>query len=521
MTHPNATAETTETHGLIPMAAYVRMSTGHQRYSTENQTLAINQYAEAHGMVVVKIYADEGKSGLNVGGREQFRKLLIDVQGRHAVYRGILVYDVSRWGRFQDTDESAHYEYLCTQAGAPVSYCAEPFDNDGTPMAAVFKNFKRSMDGEFSRVLSTKVFIGQCNLAGRGFYQGGVPGYGLRRELINEQRESKGQLQSGEHKSIQTDRVILVRGPPEEVSVVHRIYHDFIEIGKPEREIASALNAEGLLTDLGKAWTRGTVHQILTNEKYIGNNVYNRRSFKLKQVRVRNAPELWIRCDGAFEGIISVSLFERAREIIVARSHRLDDAQMLALLRELLTRAGTLSGLIIDEQEDMPSSAAYQDRFGGLITAYALVGFHPDRDYRYLEINRALRRQRPDLVGQIIQRLHEVNADVHRDARTDLLTINGEWTVSLVIARCQTTPAGTLRWRVRFDTSLEPDVTIAVRMDSSNTNVRDYYLIPRIDTGAWPERLSEENYGLIDSYRFDTLDILNELAARYSLKDAA
>jgi hypothetical protein len=58
-------------------------------------------------------------------------------------------------------------------------------------------------------------------------------------------------------------------------------------------------------------------------------------------------------------------------------------------------------------------------------------------------------------------------------------------------------------------------------MDSSNTNVRDYYLIPRIDTGAWPERLSEENYGLIDSYRFDTLDILNEMAARYSLKDAA
>ena len=521
MIRPSAASETTEVNGLIPVAAYVRMSTDHQRYSTENQTTAIKQYAEAHGMVVVKIYADEGKSGLNAEGREQFRKLLIDVQGHHAAYRGILVYDVSRWGRFQDTDESAHYEYLCTQAGAPVSYCAEPFDNDGTPMAAVFKNFKRSMDGEFSRVLSSKVFIGQCNLAGRGFHQGGTPGYGLRRELLNEQRESKGLLQSGEHKSIQTDRVILVRGPAEEVAVVHRIYHDFVENGRPERAIANALNAEGLLTDLGKAWTRGTVHQILTNEKYIGNNVYNRRSFKLKQVRVRNAPELWVRCDGAFEGIISESLFAKAREIIVARSHRLDDAQMLALLRDLFARSGTLSGLIIDEQEGMPSSSAYQERFGGLITAYALVGFHPDRDYRYLEINRALRKQRPDLVDQVIRQLHAVNAVVHRDAGNDLLTINGEWTVSLVIARCQTTAAGTLRWRVRFDTSLQPDITVAVRMDSSNAKARDYYLIPRIDAGAWPERINEENYGLIDSYRFDTLDILNELAARYSLKDAA
>lgn len=521
MSYKNGITETTQASFLVPVAAYVRMSTDHQRYSTENQILAINRYAEAHGMTVIKIYADEGKSGLNIGGRENFRKLLIDVQGHHDLYRGILVYDVSRWGRFQDTDESAHYEYLCTQAGAPVSYCAEPFDNDGTPMAAVFKNFKRSMDGEFSRVLSTKVFIGQCNLAGRGFYQGGMPGYGLRRELINEQRESKGKLESGEHKSIQTDRVILVRGPAEEVSVVHRIYREFVELGKPEREIARTLNTEGILTDLRRKWTRGTVHQILTNEKYIGNNVYNRRSFKLKQVRVRNSPELWIRCDGAFDGVISLSLFERAREIIVARSHRIDDEQMLVLLRELLTRAGTLSGLIIDEQENMPSSASYKDRFGGLIPAYKLVGFHPNRDYRYLEINKSLRRKQPEVLNKVIHQLRGTNGDIQHDTRTDLLTINCEWTISVVIARCQTTPAGTLRWKIRFDTSLKPDVTVAVRMDEFNTNVKDYYIIPLIDTGAWTVKLGEENYGLIDSYRFENLEILNDMSARCSSKEVA
>jgi len=51
--------------GLIPVAQYVRMSTEHQRYSTENQGLAIQEYADSHGMQIVKTYADAGKSGLN------------------------------------------------------------------------------------------------------------------------------------------------------------------------------------------------------------------------------------------------------------------------------------------------------------------------------------------------------------------------------------------------------------------------------------------------------------------------
>jgi hypothetical protein len=288
-----------------------------------------------------------------------------------------------------------------------------------------------------------------------------------------------------------------------------------------ERLIADALNGEGLTTDLGRPWTRGTVHQILTNEKYIGNNVYNRISFKLKKRRIRNTPDQWIRRDGAFEGIVSRDLFERAHEIIVQRSRRFDDAQMLDLLHALFLRAGTLSGLVIDEQDDMPSSTAYRARFGGLVRAYELVGYQPDRDYRYLEANRALRAWRPTVVSDVIERLQNVGADVHRNPDNDLLTVNGEWTASVVIARCQSTPAGTLRWRMRFDTSLAPDITVAIRMDSVNNQVRDHYLVPRIDMGAWPQRIAEENGALIDSYRFDSLDVLDELAARSILKEAA
>jgi DNA invertase Pin-like site-specific DNA recombinase len=49
-----------------------------------------------------------------------------------AKFRRIIVLDVSRWGRFQDADEAAHYEFVCKRAGINVIYCAEEFNNEGT-----------------------------------------------------------------------------------------------------------------------------------------------------------------------------------------------------------------------------------------------------------------------------------------------------------------------------------------------------------------------------------------------------
>lgn len=507
--------------GLVPVAEYVRMSTDHQRYSTENQSEAIHAFAAAHSMRVICTYRDEGKSGLDIGGREALTRLLADVRSGRAEFSAILVYDVSRWGRFQNADESAAYEYECTKAKIKVIYCAEPFDNDGSPLSTIYKSIKRSMAGEYSRELSTKVFAGQCRLVRLGFHQGGLAGFGLRRALLDEQRQMKGELNRGQHKSIQTDRVVLTPGPAWEVALVERIYRQFVSQGMSERSIADALNSEGMYTDLERPWSRATVHQVLTNEKYIGNNVYNRTSSKLKQGTLRNPPEQWVRCDGAFEGIISLELFTAARQIIAARSNRLSDKQMLEMLTALWRRAGTLSGLVIDEDEGMPSSVSYQNRFGGLMRAYALVGYTPDRDYRYLKVNQALRAWRPDVVEQVMQAIRGVGAHVEQDVSTDLLHINREWTASVVLARCQVSPGGNSRWNLRFDTSLAPDITCAVRMNSSNTQPMDHYLIPRLDMGAWPQRLGEDNGGLIDGYRFETFQSFAELAARTPLEKVA
>lgn len=96
----------------VRAAEYVRMSTEHQQYSTENQRDRIREYAVRRGLEIVRTYADEGKSGLRIDGRQALQQLIKDVESGRADFHVILVYDVSRWGRFQDADESAYYEYV-------------------------------------------------------------------------------------------------------------------------------------------------------------------------------------------------------------------------------------------------------------------------------------------------------------------------------------------------------------------------------------------------------------------------
>ena len=498
------------------------MSTEHQKYSTENQADIIAQYAERRNFEIVKTYEDSGKSGLSIGGRLSLQRLIADVRGGGTDYKAVLVYDVSRWGRFQDADESAYYEFICREAGIAIHYCAEQFENDGSLSATIIKSMKRAMAGEYSRELSAKVFTGQCRLIRLGFRQGGAAGYGLRRLLIDEHRTPKGELGHGEQKSLQTDRVILTPGPPQEIEVVRRLYRMFVVQRRTETEIAASLNAEGVVTDLGRPWTRGTVHQVLTNEKYIGNNIYNRSSFKLKAKRVANAPDMWVRSDGAFEAIVDGDFFEAAQRIIDERSRRYSDEELLERLSALLAEKGWLSGLVIDEIDDMPSSSTFRHRFGSLVRAYQLVGYAPSRDYRYIETNRALRSFHPEVVEGVIADIQAAGGHVWRDPEMELLTINEEFSASIVISRCQTTATGALRWKVRFDSGLRPNLTVIVRMDEDNVGVRDYYLLPWLEFGSTPNlRLSPENGILIDAYRFDTLEAFVALTRRVQLRMAA
>jgi DNA invertase Pin-like site-specific DNA recombinase len=506
---------------MIRAAEYVRMSTEHQKYSTENQADVIGAYAERHNMEIVRTYSDAGKSGLKIEDRDALKQLIDDVEGGPTEFDAILVYDISRWGRFQDADESAYYEYLCRRNGISVHYCAEQFENDGSPLSAIVKGVKRAMAGEYSRELSAKVFAGQRRLIELGYWQSGMAGYGLRRMRIDQNGVPQGILQSGEYKYLQTDRVILVPGPEEEVETVRWMYRQFANNGKSETEIATLLNKKSITTDQGRPWNREIVRRVLSNEKYIGNNVYARRSFKLKQRPVKNSPDKWIRAENVFEAIVDRKVFFKAQGIFRERNRRFSDEEMLERLKRLFKRHGHLSAVIIDKSENMPSSDAYQRRFGSLIRAFELVGFSPDRDYRFLEINRSIRRLHGEFVTDAITSIENAGGRINRSPATGLLTVNGEFTASIVIARCHQTPTGSLRWKIHLENGLAPDLTVVVRMDKVNEAPLDYYLLPPSEMTTNLTRLAEDNGLMLDAFRFDSMEHFFAMAERVRITEMA
>ncbi len=469
-------------------AQYVRMSTDHQKYSTQNQADAIAAYAAQRGITIVCSYADEGRSGLDIGGRAGLQRLIRDVQSGQAQFEFILVYDVSRWGRFQDVDEGAYYEFICKDAGIQVHYCAEGFENDGSFASTMQKYMKRVMAGNYSRDLSTKVFIGQCRITTLGFWHGGQPGYGLRRELIDENRLPRAQLEYGQRKFLQTDRVILKPGPAFEVDTVRRVFISFVKQRKCVTDIAAELNADQIRTSRGNRWSAQTIDKLLTNETYVGNIVFNRISCKLKQRPVANPPDMWIRRNNALEAIIAPEIFAKAQKLIARRRHRLSDQEALDRLSALWRKKGHLSHKIIIATENVPDTSTYIKRFGSLTAAYKLIGFQPKPRYRWLQTEARIRSVIDVAVADIVSTIEKLggNASFNREVR--LLTVNEELTVSIGSARGVSEGNGQVRWHVRVNRYAKSKLALVIRMDPSNTAIQDYFLLLRPNLPRRPLR---------------------------------
>lgn len=371
-------AQTVSPGPLIPIsqraAQYVRMSTDHQRYSIDNQSAVIAAYAAIHDYTIVHTYTDAGRSGLRAEGRDALLQLVDDVKSARADFGTILVYDISRWGRFQDADEAAYYEFICRNAGVNVRYCAEQFENDGSLVTTIVKGMKRAMAAEFSRELSFKVLEGQKRLAGLGFHRGGTPGYGLRRLLVDENGKPKVILGFKQEKNLQTDRVILMPGPPDEVSAVRDIFRMFVVEHTPPTHIANRLNERGIPNAWGNPWTANNIFNLLKNESYVGTLVYNRTTQKLLSKRRPNPKSVWIKKQVDFKGIIDLELFEAAQKIF-KNSWIYSDNELLDYLTATMCVHGRLTSRIIRERQYGPSIATYYHRFGKISEAFRAVGY--------------------------------------------------------------------------------------------------------------------------------------------------
>jgi DNA invertase Pin-like site-specific DNA recombinase len=502
------------------------MSTNLQKYSIANQAAVIGVYAQAHNLSIVRTYRDEGESGLRLKNRAGLVQLLDDVQSGRADFDHILVFDVSRWGRFQDIDESAHYEFLCKQAGISVTYCGEQFPNDGTMLSSIVKNIKRVMAAEWSRELSGKVHAGACRLSRLGFKIGGRPGYGIQRVLVDERMKPKTILQDGDRKYLLTDHVRLRPGTTNEVAVVRWIFQEFLN-GRSETSIARDLNRKGIPTNTTNAWNRATVGRILRNENYIGNIVYNRKSIKLGERRVQNPPEQWVRSEGCLAPTIPRETFLRAQKIIELRRVDLPEPEMLLRLRKTWAKRRKLSPAIIDNTPGLPCTATYMLHFGTLREAYRLIGYTPQRNYDYLDFRLKWKAMTGQLASQVAVRTARNGKLPSFDEKRNCLTVSPKETISFRFARWHPGKKETHApyWSIQRCACLPAGWVIAIRLTERNKEVLDYLLIPTTTIVFKLFRFSERSRGPRGIESFGTFDkllrSLNRKLAKPSLAASA
>jgi len=491
------------------------MSTDMQKYSTDNQRAIIALYAASHGLEIVRTYADDGKSGLNIRGRDGLWRLIQDVRSGNADYATVLVYDISRWGRFQDVDESAYYEFVCRESGIAVRYCAEEFTNDGSVAAMIVKSVKRAMAAEFSRELSNRVFLAKCAMTRRGYNHGGRAVFGLRRFVVDERGNPRGTLEAGQQKFLASDRTIIVPGPAHEIETVRWIFSKFASMDVSISSLADELNAKGIANSLNGPWRPNAIRQMLSNEKYIGNNVFNMSSVRLKSRRVRHHPSKWVRADGVFRPIVDKEVFNQAQSRLRLLNRRVSEFELLAHLTALWCKHGKLSSTIMQRAPTCPVQNTFVRCFGSVIAGYKAVGY---RRTAQRTKNVAKRKSAvDDIAAELEQCAHSVElTQLHKQTR---LVIDGELDVNVLVAHWSyRTRSGKPRWVLKRSVAHRSDLLVVVRQEERTDDLLDYFIVPDVTSDIAQQVLLDRNHIEIDSFRASSLMPLRLLVARQELR---
>jgi len=400
---------------LIPAAQYLRMSKDHQDYSIHNQARFIADYAPSHGFRIIKTYVDPGESGLTLRERPGLQALLADVIKPNCPFKRVLVLDVSRWGRFQKPDQAGAYEFLCYEAGAPVHFCREVFENDDSPVMALLKQIKRVQAAEFSRELSHKVLYAQILQAKIGHKLGGHRRYGFERIMVDEHNRPVQKLERGQTKALNNQRVVWAVGANEEIAIIRDIFRWYGTDCMPMDAIARRLNEMGVPPADGPRWSALRVRNILSNELLIGIYVFNRTSQPLKSQRKVNPPEAWIRTK-VLEPVISRTLFDNAARRRRICRRRVPSEEAIASVARLLKAKGYLTTELIDRCPYTPSTQTLRRQFGSLQAVYDHLGYR-NRWYRPPKEERP--RTKEEMLG-ILRTIYE------REGHVSEAILNGD-----------------------------------------------------------------------------------------------
>ena len=274
------------------------------------------KFATKNHVEIIHEEADEGKSGLSAdrpGFQRLFTEWILNPNAPDFDY--VFVYDVSRWGRFQDQNEPAYYEFQCKEQGKKVIYISRGFPKEEEQLIATLQtSIERYMAAEYSRQLSEKVFYGCVKVSEQGYSAGGLPAYGMSRLLLDANKKPIKKLKKGEWKSISNERVTFTPSDDDTTEAVREMFRLLVEHWESPQSIADILNERGIPTAQGKEWKSSGVHRVLTNEVYTGTRIYNKTWGRLKQKHRLNPRKEWVIQRDAFPHVVTTELFKDSQE---------------------------------------------------------------------------------------------------------------------------------------------------------------------------------------------------------------
>ena len=457
--------------------AYMRRSTqGGQENSIDIQRETILSWTERNDVEIVAEYDDPGFSGLTAD-RPGFQALLSHVQqsnqGKEKDLDYVVCLDVSRWGRFQQTDKAGYYETLCADNGVDVvfvedgdlrrhEYDGDDEDSSGEElMKTLGRPVKRYLAKEHSRVLSKKVLAGTKKVSWQGNRAGGPPPFGTLRMEVDSQRNEIGIMKPKQHKCNPNNRVKLTPDEEGNAEVVREIFNLFVSKKKTEKQVAAILNEQNTPAPMGGKWRATGIRHILQNEQYAGSVIYYKTRHKLgKKKTYRNPPQKWIRVPGSYKPVVEQEIFDASQEIFRLREKRMTREEVLVRLRFVFEKYGMLSYALLKQLPDMPCKREIVREFGSLPEAFHAL--YPD----------VIEKVRNDVRKMIEEEANDVKEF------EDFLIINQLFSVKIVPALPFPRGYG-FEWHFRIDKRIDVDITLGVPLhDCQGTKILGYF--PRL-----------------------------------------
>lgn len=450
------------------------------------QLAAIHAYAGAHRMEVVRLYEDAAKSGLQIWNREGMKRLLREVMDEPRPFDVVLVYDVSRWGRFQDIDAAAYYEYTCRLHGAKVVYVQEGFGSDEEPMTALLKTLKRAMAAEYARDLGVKSRAGQDRAVHLGYQMGPLPCVGLTRVAIDRFGNTR-PLARGQRKAIQGERIAWVPGPPSEVELTRKIFSMYADTSATIKGVARKLRADGPVAQNGRPFTESMVSRLLRCEALAGNFVWGGERYAAGPTKKKRPPT---RADNVIEPVVPAELWKQVQNKLWAcRRLRRDKEQLIQVLREKLAEHPELNALDL-EALGLHSKKAYANAFGSVSRALALAGRDPTAVRALHEQRKLVGRKVGDrMTADIAGLLRRFGMECRVHPRSRLLVVGAEVKIRLQVLWPRTY-RGVQRWHVLKARRPVAHLVLLAQMEDSERAIRFVLLDPKEyrETAPWIDK---------------------------------